>query len=328
MTTSPIVLKEAGYAGWKNALWIEQGPLALVLVPQVGGRLMGLRWQNRALYWVNEQLAGRPLEIHSIENPSVDKITWGFLLWGGDKTWLSPQERWNAGLPFLDLDSGAYTLNVLEQSPHQATIQMTSPICRETGIRITRTIQMGIADQSWTVTHRIENRGDRPIDWGAWGNSMVRRPATVFLPTRSNSTFPAGVKTFEAEGDAVAARAQVVSRLEDIAVVRCDEPIQFKYGVDSEQGAILAVMPLDGVGYLAYVKQFLTFHPEPYGHGCVAEVFNASEYPYLELEIHGPVRTLAPGASFELAETNRILALTANPETAADVKALMCTNAI
>ena len=32
----------------------------------------------------------------------------GFVLWGGDKTWLAPQDRWTDGDPFLDLDSGAY----------------------------------------------------------------------------------------------------------------------------------------------------------------------------------------------------------------------------
>ena len=323
MTQLPISLKEADYAGWRNALWIEHGALTLVLVPQVGGRIMGLRWQDHDLYWVNQTLAGKPIDINAYQHPSLDKGALGFLLWGGDKTWLAPQEGWTGGLPFLDLDSGPYALKVTEASTFQVSIQMTSPICRETEVRIVRTVQLNATDDCWSVIHRIENCSDRILEWGSWGVNMVRRPATVFLPVRSHSPFPEGVKTFETEGDSVAAKPQVISHLEDIIAVSCVDPIKFKYGVDSSKGCILAVLPVDEGRFLGYLKRFPTFHPEPYGHGCVAEVFNASAYPYLELETHGPVKTLKPGESFELTETDQIVELAAMPVTVTDVKAIM-----
>lgn len=323
MTQLPLRLKQADYAGWPKALWIERGALTLVLVPQVGGRIMGLRWRDRDLYWINQTLTGQPIDVNAYRNPSLDKHSLGFLLWGGDKTWLAPQDHWTGGLPFLDLDSGSYALTVMEQSTFQVSIKMTSSICRETGVRIVRTVQMNATDDSWTVTHGIENCSDRTIEWGNWGVSMVRRPATVFLPVRSNSPFPEGVKTFETEGDSVAAKSRVVSHLEDIIAVSCLDSTKFKYGVDSTQGCILAVLPMNEGYFLGYLKRFPTFHPEPYGHGCVAEVFNASEYPYLELETHGPVKTLGPGESFELAESDRIVELASMPLTATDMKAIM-----
>ncbi len=310
-----ITLKKADYAGWKDAYWIEYGSLRLILVPQVGGRIMGLCWQDRDLYWVNKNLANKPLDVNKIKNPSVNKVSTGFLLWGGDKTWLAPQNRWNAELPFLDLDSGSYELAILEHSSNQIAIAMTSPICRETGVQITRTVQLGVAENAWTVTHKIENCSDRNINWGIWGNTMLCRPATVLLSISKDSIFPDGVKTFIAEGDSIIARSEVVSWLDNIAAINCTEPIKFKYGVDSKKGEILAILPLRQEKFIAYSKQFPTFHSEIYGHGCVAEVFNAAEYPYLELEIHSPVRILAPDECFEMTETNLIVELEEYPST-------------
>lgn len=310
---SKINFKKANYAGWQDAQWIEYGSLTLILVPQVGGRIMGLRWQDHDLYWINQNLAGKPLDVNSIKNPSVDKVSTGFLLWGGDKTWLAPQNRWNAELPFLDLDSGSYQLNILEHSPERVAIAMTSPICRETGVQITRIVELGVAENSWKVTHKIKNCSDRHLNWGIWSNTMLCRPANVLLPVNTDSVFPDGVKTFTAEGDSVAAMSEVISWLDNIAVFRCTEPIKFKYGVDSKQGEILAILPLGEEKFLAYYKQFPTCHPAIYGHGCVAEVFNAAEYPYLELEIHSPVRALAPDECFEMTETNLIMELEEYP---------------
>lgn len=320
---SNITLKKADYNGWQDALWIEQGALTLILVPHVGGRIMGLRWQNQDLYWMNYVLAGKPVDVIQMKNPSIDKLSMGFLLWGGDKTWLAPQDRWDGGVPFLDLDSGSYETAILEHSADRLSIRMTSPVCRETEVQVTRFVNLDAAENSWAVTHRIRNFSNHTIRWGIWGNSMVRRPATVFLPIRSDSNFPNGVKTFDKEGDAISARSKMISELDDYAVVHCSEPIKFKYGVDSEQGAMLAVLPLDEAKLLGYAKQFPTYHPEPYGHGCVTEVFSAEKYPYLELEIHGPVRVLDPGEYFELTEVNRLVELDAVPNTAADVKAIL-----
>lgn len=214
-------------------------------------------------------------------------------------------------------------MDILEHSSDQLSIRMTSPVCRETEVQVTRFITLDATENRWAVTHKIQNLSHHPIHWGIWGNSMVRRPAMVFLPVRTDSNFPYGVKTFTNEGDSIAARSNMVSQLDDWAVIYCSEPIKFKYGVDSKRGAILAVLPLTEAKFLGYAKQFPTFHPEPYGHGCVAEVFNAEKYPYLELEIHGPVRGLNPSECFELTEINQLVELDAVPKTAVEINAIL-----
>lgn len=303
-----VSIKYADYAGWPRALWLQRGHLSLILTPQVGGRVMGVQWRSQDLYWVNGELAGSPVNVAEIEQPAIAKKALGFLLWGGNKTWLAPQDDWSESLPFLDLDSGIYQASVETVSDQTVRIVMDSPICRETGAQLRRTVELGDADRDWVITHRLENRGDDVIRWGLWSNSMVQRPATVFLPIGNQSRFPDGVKTFTNEGSAMAVRDSVVHWLEDAVAIQCTEPVKFKFGVDAPLGAILSILSTPQ-GKLGYLKQFSITPSATYGHGCVAEVFNASAYPYFEIEVHGPVQSLAPGKSCELIVHHRLLEL-------------------
>lgn len=314
-------LKYAEFSGWPNALWVESGLLTLVLVPQVGGRIMGLRWGQQDLFWVNDQLAGRAVDVRTLQNPTVDKAELGFLLWGGNKTWLAPQDHWLQALPFVDLDSGAYEVEILsEEANPWVTISLTSPICRESSIQITRIVKVNAT--GWSITHKLQNWGDRPASWGIWSNTMVRRPAQVFLPLGPSSAFANGVKTFANEGDSTTVRSWVVAHQKDMAVIHCEMPAKFKFGVDSDQGVVLTVTRLEGWRCLGWITQFAAFPGEPHGHGCTAEVFNAAAYDYLEVEVHSPVRSLASGESFTFTETNRLVPLEAPPNSASDIAAL------
>ena len=36
-------------------------------------------------------------------------------------------------------------------------------MCRETGVQITRTVELGVGENSWKVTHQIKNSSDRQL---------------------------------------------------------------------------------------------------------------------------------------------------------------------
>ena len=286
-------IRTAHYQGW-DAIQIEHGPLSLMLVPQVGGRVMSVGWKDHELSFVNPELAGKVLDVAAVSDLRDAKRRFGFVLWGGDKTWLAPQDRWTDSVPFLDLDSGAYSASV-DQSGSAVT--MRSPVCRETGVQIERTVTMGRHPGAWSVTSRLVNASDHVVQWAPWDVDMMLRPATVFLPTRPYSAFPRGVRTFDAEGDSALARDQVVTFVGEYAVISCREAVKFKYGVDADVGRILAVFEHSAGGWLGYRKAVPTYHPQPYGHGCVLEIFNASAFSYIEMEVHGPVVSMQPGDS-------------------------------
>ncbi len=118
---------------------------------------------------------------------------------------------------------------------------------------------------------------------------MMLRPATVFMPTSPNSAFPQGVKTFDNEGVSApfATRWCVSSTTSPSCPART--PSSSSTVSTRTEGRILAVLEPDGMGLVGYRKSVPTYHPQPYGHGCVLEIFNSSLYSYIEMEVHGPV---------------------------------------
>jgi len=299
---------------------MQSGPLELILIPQVGGRIMGMVWRDHNLSFTQPEREGHVEDLSAIQDLHAKKREMGFPLWGGDKTWLAPQTRWTDGVPLLDLDSGHYDLTIEQDGPEVVVVRMTSPICRETGIQITRTVTMSSEAQKWIVTHRLFNAGSNETQWGVWDVNMVLKPGQVYLPRGAGSRYPQGVKTFTEEGESVNVRNTMVGELESLAVIRCTDPKAFKFGVDAQEGWMLAVLEVAGLGLVGYRKQVPMYPDKPYGHGCVAEVYNSDRYPYFEMEIHGPVVSLKPGEGFELEERQAVFDLSRWPQSEDEVQ--------
>lgn len=319
MGCSRLVLKRGTHKGW-NAWHLQSGLLELILVPQVGGRIMGMRWRGHSLSFTQPEREGRVEDLSGIRDVPAKKREMGFPLWGGDKTWLAPQTGWTEGVPFLDLDSGPYDLSVEQEAPDVAVVRMTSQVCRETGIQIMRTVTVSSETNEWNVTHRLYNAGSRETQWGVWDVNMVLRPGQVYLPKCAASRYPHGIRTFAEEGESAHVRDTVVGALGRLAVIRCDEPKAFKFGVDATEGWMLGVLEVAGLGLVAYRKQVPVFRGMTYGHGCITEVYNSDRYPYFEMEIHGPVVSLAPGEAFELDERQALFDLARWPQSEDEVR--------
>ena len=315
----PVRVRRGRFKGW-DAVWMERPPLALALVPQVGGRVMGMAWNDHQLAFTMPALEGRTEDVAGATDVRARKRELGFALWGGDKTWLAPQSRWTDALPFLDLDAGAYASAIEAEGPDKAVVSMTSPICRETGVRIRRTIRMDSGSPGWTVVHRLENASHREVEWGPWGVAMVNRPGRAYLPTRPDSACPGGLMTFAEEGDSVAAREHVVSRLGAIAVIACTELVQFKFGTESPEGWVVAILESPGDRLTGYRKRVNAGPGARFGHGCSAEVFNSASHPYLEMEVHGPLARIAPGATVEIEERQAVFDVARWPESEDEVR--------
>lgn len=314
-----VQVQRERYKGW-DVCRIEHGSLALVLVPQVGGRIMGMQWRGHELAFINSELAGRVEDVAALQDVRARKRELGFLLWGGDKTWLAPQTRWNDDVPFLDLDSGPYELHIEHAGPEMAIVRMTSQRCRETGVQITRTVTISAARPEWSVTHHLLNTSSTEVQWGAWDVNMVLKPGQVYLPRAADSQFPKGVRTFSEEGVSAQVRDHVVHDLGSLAVISCREPQAFKFGVDAHEGWMLSVLDVAGLGLVGYRKQVPVYAGKTYGHGCIAEVYNSDKYPYFEMEILGPVIPLRPGESFELEERQALFDLAQWPQSEDEVR--------
>jgi hypothetical protein len=200
---------------------------------------------------------------------------------------------------------------------------MTSQVCRETGIQITRTVTVSSGSQDWIVTHQLINRSSSEVQWGVWDVNMVLKPGEVYLPRDAASRYPQGVKTFAEEGESAQVRDTVVGELGNLAVIHCAGPKAFKFGVDAKEGWMLAILNVAGMGLVGYRKQVPVYRDKPYGHGCIAEVYNSDRYSYFEMEIHGPVVSLRPGESFEIEERQSLVDLPHWPQSEKEVRALI-----
>ncbi len=322
MNASRITLNRGVFKGWKT--WhIRRDPLELVLLPEVGGRIMGMLWHGHDLYFTNPAREGRIENVAAVSDLHAKKRAMGFPLWGGDKTWLAPQTRWTDAVPFLDLDSGSYELSVDDETASKVCLSMTSPLCRETGTRLTRTITLSSDHEDWTVKHRLTNASGSDICWALWDVTMVRKPGIVYLPRCKTSQFDGGVKTFVEEGESKSVRAAVLKEMGNLAAIHCQGGQAFKFGVDSEEAWILSVIDIAGPGLVGYRKQVPVFRNEEYGHGCTSEVYNSDRFPYFEMEIHGPLVQLKPGQSFELEERQVLFDITQRPATEEELRQMI-----
>ena len=258
--TPAIQIGEGSYLGWR-ALWLRGPGFALALVPEVGGRIMGIEWRGRQLAFANPDLAGRTEQLATVVDVRARKRALGFPLWGGDKTWLAPQARWTDEAPFLDLDSGAYEVSIEDAPAGSCEVRLTSPVCRESSMQIERCIRVAPGTPGWQVTHELRNCSSGTVAWAPWIVAMFRRLAQVFLPTRADSTYPDGVKTYADEGESRDVRSRVVTRVGDGVRIDCTGNRRFKFGTDAAVGTALAVLDLPGVGRVGIRKQVPIFHP-------------------------------------------------------------------
>jgi hypothetical protein len=110
-------LAGSSYHGWKSHR-LNNGLIALQIVPQIGGRIVQFTLGKKEFLWVNPQLAGR------LAPPSGLAPDRSWLNYGGDKLWPAPQGWDNAsqwpGPPGAVLDGQPYAYKPLPKAvkPH------------------------------------------------------------------------------------------------------------------------------------------------------------------------------------------------------------------
>ena len=299
------------FMGWP-ALRLQQGPLRLHLVPQIGGRLMGISHGANELCFVNPALAGRLPFVAGTDWRELCG-SWDFPLWGGGKTWVAPEAQWPDGAPHADLDSGAYTLTRSWFDTESMGVELVSPVCRVSSLQITRRIELFAGDAAWQVTQTLCNRGTRPRQCGVWDVLMLRRPATLLVPLPATpgeprdaahgAAHPAvhpAVHPFTGKGPLPDLYAAGVIAVANGALhVVCAEAVEFKVGALSEHGEVQVRLPTAD-GALVYRRCSDIAPGEAYAHGHPLEVFNAPRLAYFEVESHSRYATLAPGESVTL----------------------------
>ncbi len=287
------------FFGWP-AIRLQQGKLTLHVVPQIGGRLMGIRHGNDEICFINPALAGK--------TPGSDKTEWDelcgdwdFPLWGGGKAWIAPESDWPGGVPHADLDSGPYTILRSWIDARSMGVEMESPICRVSHLQIRRRIELFRGTRGWSVTSTVTNRGQSACECGVWDVLMLNRPATVLvaLPTNLKS-FTEAVHPFSDKGPLGDLYQAGVINIEIKALkVLCNDAVEFKVGALSETGEVKVRIRTTSEPLL-YRRRTSSSGGGHYAHGHPIEVFNAPTLSYFEVESHSPLTVLRPGKAISL----------------------------
>lgn len=123
----PCAVARGDFRGWQ-AVYLTNGLVRVVAVPDIGGRLMAYDLGDTPYLFVDPHLAGK------LFSPAENQGDGSLAAWknyGGDKTWPAPQgwdgpHQW-PGPPDAILDTGRYRLAELTSTGSEAYVRMISP---------------------------------------------------------------------------------------------------------------------------------------------------------------------------------------------------------
>jgi hypothetical protein len=184
------------FEGWKAEKitneWVE-----LIIVPQLGGRLMQVTFAGHAYLFVNREFAGKYFP------PSEVAAKGKWFNYGGDKIWPMPEgseddAHWPG--PISDaLDDGDYAFTVLSQGK-QCTVRLAGPPDERTGLQYTR--EIGVDSESPEITFRatMKNASTHSIRWSVqsvtqYDTADAAKPDTynrdfwAFTPANAQSSY-------------------------------------------------------------------------------------------------------------------------------------------
>lgn len=280
-----VKLEHTRVCGWP-AIRRSCGDLSVGVVPSAGGRIMSLVFAGLELLFAP---AAFPLEVPCANADLREfKRRTGFLLPGGSKVWPAPEKEWWEGMPPVDLDRACFSV-----TQDDVDIILTSPVCRETGLRVTRRITFPEHNRL-RVTEMFENAGTVVVNKGLWTVTQVPRPFDVYFPcpVQCIRSYHIDDRTLPDPGQ----QAEICGVYSHLPV---HSQVCFKFGAWYSPGSVL-LLKKSAQKIITFLKSFSVDTSSPYAHSSVVEVFNSALAPYGELEIHSPVYCLSPGerASF------------------------------
>jgi len=304
------------FEGWK-AKDLFNDWVHVIIVPQLGGRVMQVRFGEHNYLFVNPRFKGKYIP------PAEAAKTNHWINYGGDKLWPLPEgredvEHWPG--PVSDvLDDGEYNFRTDLQGPTCA-VHLEGPADPATGLQFSREITISGSSPEIFFHAEMKNASNHPIRWSIQSvtqyDTADRQDATrynhdfwAFAPTNPRSAFVDGyyVRAGLADDPSFA----VKDGLFTLHWLYLENEVW----LDSEEGWIAIVDDLSQFGMIEefrYAKD--AEYPGQasvifYKNGAAIEL-DSSGMPqlrssdpqrapyYMEAELNSPMIRLEPGASY------------------------------
>ena len=152
-------IRATKFEGWR-AEEMSNEWLQLMIVPQLGGRLMQVSFAGHPYLFVNPEYKGKYFP--------PDQANGKWFNYGGDKLWPLPEGRedeqhWPGPLSD-DLDDGEYQLKVVSQDA-ACTVRLDGPADLRTGLQYSREITIGANSPGISFHSVMKNAVGRIIRW-------------------------------------------------------------------------------------------------------------------------------------------------------------------
>lgn len=285
-----VTVERVTYRGWIDSYRITAGPYSVVVVPQIGGRIMEYSIRGRNVIWENPEEFGKTY--------SIGRKDWHNF--GGYKTWLAPQDSW-VWPPDPNLDYATVSVEILQTKDGIPILKLTGSPSLSKGVLFTKEISLD-GNGEVTLKQRMHNIGGKPINYSVWDNTQVKTPCFVVFPVRAKSRFEG--KLHYIWQDSNTSRQFMIKKGLCVATYLGDIG---KIGTDSDGPWMVWFND-----NLAYAKLFSPMEKgkEYPDEGCSAELFTSeAKLGYVEMEVLSPMSKLSPGEGTELTERWRIFEL-------------------
>ncbi len=284
------------------------------LLPRVGGRVVLLRRPGgRNVLCSDPDLWHTAVE--PVPEPAPDA---GFKQYRGHVVWAGPQGEFWADQDFApgrrERKSGWPPDPFLTYAGFQVAerqrdyVRLVGPESPVSGLQLTKEVRL---KPDGTVGLKVTgvNIRERPVSKDLWSNTRLPGLARCYVPLRRDRT---DLRIEAPRGGALAPLGH--EEVRGYLTFRCREPIpegksgrRAKAFIEPRLGLVAAF-----AGDNAFLKQAsLVPRDETHPDQAFVEVYNVVHrdpaQSLLELEMHGPYRTLQPGESMSFAETWRLL---------------------
>lgn len=289
---------------------ITNGTIVLGALPSLGGRVVLLKTTD------GENLLDSDPKYWTPPFPAPSLET-AFAPWNGRIVWVAPQsgfwsqqdlipQRAEAGWP-PDPFNEAGRFEVVEHSPTR--LRLRGEVSPVTGLRLEHDYEI-TGDRTVRMTVTGTNGRETPVSWDLWPNTRVRPEGFPYVPL--DSAEPPRIDGPETgQGMMAPYPHQILDGWLAMAPGAQPDPPARRMTVKA------FVRPLHGLMTFFLGSQLLVIragvvpvgrlHPEQ----AFVEIYRGAgpepDHDILELEMHGPYETLAPGASMTFEQTFEVL---------------------
>lgn len=282
---STVKAEEVEHNGWKKAIRISNDTVQLVILTEVGPRILLFSFQ------------GEHNEFHEVPEHAGKGGDQTFRVYGGHRLWVAPE------IPRTYYPDN---LPIAVRRHNDAFVFTAPPESQHPGTNLQKEIEIKLAETGAkvSVTHRIRNLGGEPTEMAPWALSVMAGGGTAILPLpprapmSPNRLLPEGVLALWSYTDLADPRWKIGTKY-----IQLHQAGNSASRFEEQMAGIF-----NPLGWGAYFRRGHLFikktevdrnarYPD---FGCNFELYTDPQS--LELETLGPLRKLKPGDTAEHTE--------------------------